>query len=116
MGTYHSSKTRPKSAPAPTGQLSRSGWLRGKMEIDQHNGLSREGFVGSQKELSSPGPGAYNSRSSFGSSQPPKRAGFLSQAERFHGSRPTCGTQLLPHNEWTSSRGPQGQHGFNVSS
>merc|ERR1711865_549848 len=85
-GTYHSDRARPKSAPAPPGQLSRSGWLKGKMETDQHNGISREGFVGSQKELSSPGPGAYNSRSCFGSTQAPKRAGFLSEAERYHQS------------------------------
>jgi len=114
-GTYHKDRARPKSAPAPPGQLSRSGWLKGKMEVDQHNGISREGFVGSQKELSSPGPGAYNSRSCFGSTQAPKRAGFLSEAERFRSARPTGETQFRAHAEWSTSRGPQGQHGFNVS-
>jgi len=115
-GTYHKDRVRTKSAPsAQPGQFSRSGWLRGTMETEQHNGLSREGFVGSQKELSSPGPGAYNSRSSFSSSQGPKQTGFLSEAERFHSTRPIGETPYRPHGDWSTRKGPQGQHGFNVS-
>lgn len=115
-GNYHKERRNTRTAPPAPGSFSRSGWLMGKMEVDAHQGLAREGFVGNQVALASPGPGAYNQRDTFGASNRPEQTAFLTGSERFRTARASGETPYRGHEQWSRSRGAQGDHGFNVSS
>jgi len=105
-GTYHSQKMVQARLPPEAGRYERSGWLRGAMGTSSNTPrVSREGFVGNQKDGGSPGPGAYSHPSSFtprGTSSKP--TGFSSGASRFHDPKPVSATQYPGHKTWGDAR------------
>jgi len=87
-----------RRAPPNSAREERSGWLRGSMGTTSMTPrVSREGFVGNQKDGSSPGPGAYEHGSDFHAKKGP---GFNSRAKRFHDPQPVGMTPYSGPNEW----------------
>eukprot|EP00658_Telonema_sp_P-2_P037592 TRINITY_DN27032_c0_g1_i1.p1 TRINITY_DN27032_c0_g1~~TRINITY_DN27032_c0_g1_i1.p1 ORF type:complete len:320 (+),score=44.24 TRINITY_DN27032_c0_g1_i1:156-1115(+) len=115
-GAYHKASMRSKCAPPPPGSFSRAGWLQGSMECDRHNGLNREGFLGNQKAIETPGPGQYECSDGFRRGRPVKEAAFGSESQRFSGVRASGDTPFRGHEAWARDQGARGPHGFNVSS
>lgn len=111
-GAYYSNTKSKSRAPPSAGSSERSGWLRGSMGTSSYAPrVSNEGFVGNQKDLSSPGPGAY-SPGQVQRAQTARTVGFSASAARFQSGGPSGSTPYRAPDGWGARNGSAG---FNSS-